>query len=97
MSGNIRKQKVSQKALKKLAKKPGTIRVGATKNIGERVNQYKNDGYRGKFYYATTTNMRCAENKLLNQGSYLHNFHRKSNCSNKKGFIYGIKGKRYRS
>ena len=94
-TGNIRKQKVPKKTLFKLAKKPRTIRVGATKNIRDRINQYKNDRYSGKFYYAKTTNMRYDENKLLSQCSYVHNVHKKSNISNKKGNVYAIKGRKY--
>lgn len=97
MPGNIRKQKVSQKTLLKLAKKPRIIRAGATKNIGERTNQYKNEGYSGTAYFAKTTNMMKAENKLLSMRPYAHNVHKKSNSSNENGFVYLFEAKKYQS
>ena len=96
-TGNIRIQKVSQKALFKVTRRRRIIRAGATKNIRERINKYKNERYSGTVYFAKTTNMKKTENKLLGQRLYAHNVHRKSNSSNKKGFVYAIKGKRYRS
>lgn len=94
-TGNIRKQKVPKKTLFKLAKRPRIIRVGATKNISSRTNQYKNERYSGTLFYAKTTNMRKTETMLLLQRPFVHNVHKKSNISNKKGYVYAIKGKQY--
>ena len=50
-------------------------------------------------FYAETTNMKSAENKLLQLASEneagRHNDHRNSNVGNENGYVYIIQGKKF--
>ena len=101
--GRITKRiKTSQKDLRRILKnKRGVIRVGATeRDPNMRANEYENEGYSGKMRFAPTTNIRLAENKLLNPakkcGTAIHNKHERSNLRDVDGFVYIIQGKRYK-
>lgn len=96
--GNIRNlYEVSQKELKDIAEGYGVIRAGATNDIKRRIGQYERDGYSGEVYFAKTTNMKYAENSLLHNYYFRHNVHQSSNVSDEPGYVYVIKGKRYKS
>ena len=64
--GNIRSStEVSFCELVEIAQEKGTIRVGATRDLDNRIKHYEGEGYSGELFYAKTTNMYFAENKLL--------------------------------
>ena len=82
----------SSKSLNNHATKNGSVRVGSTTNPTGRASQYASAGYKGKMIVYPTTNMKSAENKLLNKGTHIHNVHSSSNASRKAGFVYVLKG-----
>ncbi len=99
--GNISLQKVRICDLEEKTKSErGVIRVGATGREPEvRAKEYEGKGYSGKMFYAETTNMKLAENKLLQLASEneagRHNDHQNSNVGNQNGYVYIIQGKKF--
>jgi len=100
MSG-LRLVKVSQKKLFKIAAKPGSVRVGSTRDYHQRAGSYQTPsggGYTGKFYVAKTDNMMKTEDRVLatsrNAGRGRHNHHGVSNAKKKPGHVYVIKGQK---
>ena len=79
--------------------------VGSTNNIKRRRGEHERcEGYVGTMFYLEVDNMELAENKLFKaclicrkrkgkRNCCRYNKHMKSNNSNKKGYVYGIKGK----
>ena len=68
-------------------------RVGASVNPKKRQSQYQSKGLSGVMYYAATTNMKAAENRLLRacKTACTKNIQTSSNVKEKKGFVYGKK------
>ena len=96
-NGNIHIHKVATfKELHQIAAQSGVIRVGATNDPNRRANQYEREGYSGQMYYFKTENMRKAEDKLLEQAAGIHNVQQRSNAENKPGYVYAIKGRKYK-
>ena len=99
--GNIREiYHVNNCQLEKIIVTESVIRVGATKRpIQERAQEYERDGFSGIMFYADTTNMKYAENRLLKlakeKGAAIHNEHKKSNVGEEEGFVYIIQGKKF--
>ena len=95
-NGKIREIiEVSQAELNEIAQQYNSIRVGATKDLDVRANQYEREGYSGIMYIAKTTNMQYAEDKLLEHDTR-HNIHKTSNVDNGSGYVYVINGKKYK-
>ena len=72
-------------------------RVGATVNkegaLQSRIYYYKYKGYTGTLYLAKTTNMKVAENRLLNYCKKCDlNIQKRSNAQPKPGYVYVIEG-----
>jgi hypothetical protein len=91
--------KTSISKLNKMVPDSDSSRVGGTKNFENRVKQYVSQGYAREnttMYYAKTTNVQKAEQKLLNtqftKNTPHNNVHSKSNYTqSKEGFVYVIK------
>ena len=71
------------------------LRVGATNNPRRRAGEYKTEyNENATMYYAKTSNMRTAENRLLGKcagrGGCCFNVHRRSNHRKRRGYIYAI-------
>lgn len=90
---------------KKLAGCPSTqtkirknrnVYVGATSNPKQRRSSHQSSGYSGEMHYASTNNMRQAENILLQNSGSKYNKQKKSNAPTGPGYVYGIKGARKR-
>jgi len=66
-------------------------RVGATIDPNRRCKEYERKGYRGTMYYAPTTNMKKAENSLLNAcETCSQNIQKASNVDEEPGYVYAI-------
>ena len=95
--GNIRVHKVATfNELQQIAAQSGGIRVGATDDPNRRANEHEREGYSGQMYYFKTENMRKAEDKLLEQAPGIHNVQQRSNAEDKPGYVYAIKGRKYK-
>ena len=68
------------------------IRCGATIDPKRRSTEYAREGYHGVMYYAATTNMKTAENRLLHDFNFEYNKQRNSNIPEEKGYVYIITG-----
>jgi len=92
---------VSQEHLQdKVKNEKGVIRIGITKrDINERKQEYERGNYSGEMFYAKTTNMRLAENKLfglaIENDAGRHNKQKDSNAAEEAGYVYIIQGRRY--
>ena len=100
--GNIREiYHVNNCQLEKIIVTESVIRVGATKRpIQERAQEYERDGFSGIMFYADTTNMKYAENRLLelakrHENTARHNEHHYSNVGEENGYVYVIQGKKF--
>lgn len=93
--GNIELIKVKQVDLYEIADQNFSIRCGATIDPSARAKQYERYGYSGTMYYSETQNMKKAENKLLENYTFLHNIYERSGVDSEPGYIYIIKGKRF--
>jgi hypothetical protein len=87
-------KKVTQGDLKDIIEEHGSIRVGVTTRIDDRMCEYQDEGYTGTMYYADTENMWLAENRLLRIRIPLHNEQEESNAQEEKGWVYVISGQR---
>nr|MDO8112914.1 hypothetical protein [Candidatus Sigynarchaeota archaeon] len=87
---SLKPVKASQKELNKIAPVKGAIRTGRTLDPQTRAKQYEKEGYGGTMFFADTTNMKKAENKLLGN-DLRHNTQEKSNAHDEPGKIYVIK------
>ena len=86
----------NQKNLHRHAAKPGSVYVGSTVNPQQRAQQHTSSGFSGQMYFAKTSNMKQAENKLLGNGPR-HNSHTSSNAAASPGYVYVINGRKKRS
>lgn len=93
--GNLTIQHTTQMDLHNLAAEHGSIRVGVTTDLDARIRSYENKGYSGTFYVAPTQNMMQAENRLLSGYDFRHNQQNQSNASDKPGWVYLIRGRKY--
>jgi len=93
MSG-FKFENCTQEMLFEIGNDKFAIRVGATDDRESRCVQYRDEGYVGTMYTAYTTNMKKAENKLLETCPGLHNIHASSNVPEGPGYVYIIKGKK---
>lgn len=80
-------------------KKGDVVRVGATTDPKSRIGSYKSQGYIGTVAVAKTTNMKAAENRLLeacgsSKKSGKLNVQKTSNVPAEKGSVYVIEGKK---
>jgi len=89
----IRKIRVTQDKVRKIAKRQSIARVGATANPKGRANSYQHEGYRGVMYIAR--NMMKAEDKLLRTPGR-HNVHQWSNAKQARGHVYVLEGRKRR-
>jgi hypothetical protein len=89
----LKRTKKTQKEIEKDAKKNGSIRVGVTDDPKRRAREYEQEGYQGTMEIARTSNMRKAENRLLDR-NYRHNQQKESNAPEKEGYIYLIRGRK---
>ena len=95
--GNIRDHKpVSFGELQKIAAGKSVARVGATENPQQRADQYASEGFSGQMYEFKTQNMRKAEDRLLQQSAGTHNVQERSNAPDKPGYVYALKGRKYK-
>ncbi len=84
------------KIKKKIINENGIPRVGGTKREPKlRAREYERQGYSGIMFYAKTSNIKFAENDLLELANKFedgyNNKHRKSNLRSVPGYIYIIK------
>ena len=95
--GNIRNIIEVQdfQVLNEIAQKRGAIRFGSTIDPHRRANEYERQNYSGVMFYSPVSNMKIGENYLLRYGGR-HNVHRRSGARQMPGYVYAIKGKRYR-
>ena len=70
--------------------------VGSTIDIDDTLRRHTDNGFRGKMYYAKTSNMKYSENRLLSKGYGRHNKQRKSNAKASDGWVYTIVGQKRR-
>ena len=87
---------VSFGELQKIAAGKSVARVGATENPQQRAGQYAREGYSGQMYKFKTQNMRKAEDKLLQQSAGTHNVQERSNAPDEPGYVYALKGRKYK-
>ena len=87
--GNINLVECSPDYLDKIAQEKFSIRAGSTTDPISRATQYEYEGYSGTMYFAKTSNMEFAENKLL-QYKMRYNIHLESNAPNDHGYVYVI-------
>ena len=88
----IQLQKTTQHELDQIANRG--IRCGATIDPERRSKEYAREGYQGVMYYAATTNMKTAENRLLHAFNFEYNKQRNSNVAEEKGYVYIITGEK---
>jgi len=88
-------EQVTQQELHSIAEEKFSIYVGATIDANRRRTEHQRAGISGTMYYASTTNMRQAEDKLLSFGKYAHNRHGESGKEEGDGFVYVIQGKKF--
>jgi len=91
----MRTEKVSQGDLQRIVKEKGAVRAGSSTNLEGRIQQYKQEGYKGKLFHADTRNMMKAEDKLLKENP-LHNQQKLSNAPERPGKVYVIKGGKFK-
>lgn len=95
--GKLELEKVSsQKKLHIKAREKGSIRVGSTETPYIRKGTYEVKGYSGTMYFAKTSNMMKAEDKLLAIKTFLYNKQKYSNVPEEKGYVYVIQGRKYK-
>lgn len=90
----LEKKKVTQKELKQIAEHPNSSYTGSTINVKSRTRDHERKGRNGELYYAKTTNMKKAEDRLLKSSEWPNNRQKQSNRKDEKGFIYVIKDKK---
>lgn len=88
MSKKLEITKVSQSDLAKIANQRGAIRAGSTIDPVRRAGEYGREGYRGEMYAARTTNMKKAEDRLLEGSNIRHNKQGRSNAQEESGHVY---------
>lgn len=87
------KKKVTQKELKQIAEQSSSSYTGSTINVKNRTRDHERNGRDGVLYYAKTTNMRKAEDRLLKSSEWPDNRQKQSNRKEDKGYVYVIKDK----
>ncbi|KAH9397937.1 hypothetical protein TYRP_019309, partial [Tyrophagus putrescentiae] len=79
------KKKVTQKELKQIAEQSSSSYTGSTINVKNRTRDNERNGRDGVLYYAKTTNMRKAEDRLLKSSEWPDNRQKQSNQKEDKG------------
>lgn len=87
------KKKITQKELKQIAEQSSSSYTGSTINVKNRTRDHERNGRDGVLYYAKTTNMRKAEDRLLKSSEWPDNRQKQSNQKEDKGYVYVIKDK----
>ena len=89
-------ESVTQQVLFQRAQESGAVRGGATISPKATKTRYEGQGYGGTLFVATTLNMKAAEDRLLAIRDFRHNVQKLSNVQEEPGFIYVIKGRKFR-
>ena len=87
---NRRNEDSTQEKLIQLIKSGQVVRVGATTDPGRRFGEYKPDYPGHTITFAKTSNMKMAENKLLDACPCEGNTQRVSNAREERGYVYAI-------
>lgn len=95
MSRKLDLERIStQEELFEIAEEAGSVFGGATVDPYDTARELEQNGFRGTMYYAHTTKMKLAEDKLLAIGDFRHNKFQRSGVQNESGYIYVIQGQK---
>ncbi len=87
----VNEKRVSITQLRAYSEQSDAIYCGATKDVEKRTKQHSKK-FSGNVFYASTKNMKKAENRLLSEKNWEGNIHKKSNVSEEPGNVYVIIG-----
>lgn len=95
----MKTQQRTQAQLHNMMARSTVLRVGATNDVGRRCGEYKYESshayHSGRtMYFAPTTNMKMAEDRLLARADAAgcsRNDHTSSNAQSQQGFVYVIR------